>query len=86
MEYFSMTLKEVMENLEQELNQKYSEIMTPLGYYIASELFIELLESVDYLHKQNIIHRNLKPLNILITHGINDRFTRITGFWFSDLS
>jgi hypothetical protein len=80
MEYFSMTLKGLMKNLKQELNQKYSEIMTPLGYYIASELFIELLESVDYLHKQNIIHRNLKPLNIVITDGINDRFTRITGF------
>jgi serine/threonine protein kinase len=48
--------------------------MTPLGYYISSELFIEILESVDYLHKQKVIHEDLTPTNILITDGTNGRF------------
>jgi serine/threonine protein kinase len=51
--------------------------MTPLGYYISSELFIEILESVDYLHKQKVIHRDLKPTNVLITNG---RFVKIADF------
>ncbi len=51
-------------------------------YYISSELLIEILESVDYLHKQNppIIHRDLKPSNILISSGINGRFAKLTDF------
>jgi serine/threonine protein kinase len=80
MELCSMTLKEVMKKLNGELNQKRSEVMTPLGYYISSDLFKEILESVDYLHSQTVIHRDLKPSNILITDGMNGRFVKIADF------
>jgi serine/threonine protein kinase len=80
MELCLMSLKEVMNKLNYELNQKQSQVMTPLGYYIASELSIEILESVDYLHKQKVIHRDLKPNNILITNGMNGRFVKIADF------
>ena len=76
-------LKEVMEILNKELDQKLSHVMTPLGYYISSELFIEILESVDYLHKQNLIHKDLKPENILLTDGQNERFIKIADFGLS---
>jgi alpha-tubulin suppressor-like RCC1 family protein len=80
MELCSKTLKDLINQLNNELNQKAFEVMTPLGYYIASELMIEILESVDYLHKQNLIHRDLKPTNILITDGMNGRFVKIADF------
>jgi hypothetical protein len=80
MELCSKTLKDLINQLNNELNQKAFEVMTPLGYYIASELMIEILESVDYLHKQNVIHRDLKPTNILITDGMNGRFVKIADF------
>jgi serine/threonine protein kinase len=80
MELCLMSLKEVMKKLNNELNQKRNEVMTPLGYYIASELSIEILESVDYLHKQKVIHRDSKPNNILITDGTNGRFVKIADF------
>jgi serine/threonine protein kinase len=80
MEFCLMTLRDVMEKLNNELNQKRSQDMTPLGYYISSQLFEEILESVDYLHKQKIIHRDLKPNNILITDGTNGRFVKIADF------
>jgi alpha-tubulin suppressor-like RCC1 family protein len=56
-------------------------------YYISSELLIEILESVDYLHKQNppIIHRDLKPSNILISFGINGRFAKLADFGLAKL-
>jgi len=54
--------------------------MTHLGYFTSSELFFEILESCDYLHKQNIIHRDLKPTNILITNGLNGRFIKLSDF------
>ncbi len=55
-------------------------MMTPLGYYISSQLFKEILEGVDYLHKQKVIHRDLKPNNVLITDGMNGRFVKIADF------
>jgi serine/threonine protein kinase len=80
MELCLMTLKQLIRKLNIELNRKPNEVMTPLGYYISSELFKEILESVDYLHKQKVIHRDLKPNNILITNGTNGRFVKIADF------
>ncbi len=80
MELCVMSLKELIKQLNKELDQKLNEVMTPLGYYISSELFKEILESVNYLHKQKIIHRDLKPNNILITDGMNGRFVKIGDF------
>jgi len=77
MELCSKTLLDIMNQINEELNQKQNEVMSPTGYYISSELAIEIIESVDYLHKQNLIHRNLKPTNILITNGLNGRFTKL---------
>jgi serine/threonine protein kinase len=59
--------------------------MKPLGYFIASELFNEILEGVDYLHTQNIIHRDLKPSNILVTEGKNGRFVKLADFGLSKI-
>jgi hypothetical protein len=80
MELCSKTLKDLIKQLNEQSNQKPEKVMTPLGYYISSELFIEILESVDYLHKQKVIHRDLKPTNILITDGTNGRFVKIADF------
>jgi serine/threonine protein kinase len=80
MELCLMTLKEAMNKLNNELKQKVSQIMSPVGYYISSEIFKEILESVDYLHRKKVIHRDLKPTNILITGGMNGRFVKLTDF------
>jgi alpha-tubulin suppressor-like RCC1 family protein/tRNA A-37 threonylcarbamoyl transferase component Bud32 len=82
MEFCLMTLKDAIQKLKNELNQKPNQMICPIGYYIASEIFIEILEGVDYLHQQNppIIHRDLKPNNILITNGNNGKFAKLADF------
>jgi hypothetical protein len=74
MELCDKTLRDVINEMDENELFKTEEILTPYGYYIASELFIEILESVDFLHKRNpqIIHRNLRPSNILLKKSIND--------------
>jgi serine/threonine protein kinase len=81
------TLRDIIKQLNTELNQKPFEIMTAMGYYIASELLIETLESVDYLHKQKpqIIHRDLKPTNILIAFKTDGRFVKLADFGLAKL-
>jgi serine/threonine protein kinase len=87
MEYCSETLTKFMEKIKKEMKLKENELLTPICYYIAGELSFELIECVNYLHKQNppIIHRDLKPENILITDGINGRFVKIADFGLSTI-
>jgi hypothetical protein len=38
------TLKDVIEEIDENIKMKSNETLTPIGYYIASELFIEILK------------------------------------------
>jgi hypothetical protein len=85
MEFCCQTLKEVIEYLLNELRENAQQMNKSLCYFICCELLTEIIECVDYLHKQNppIIHRDLKPANILITDGINGRFIKLGDFGLS---
>ncbi len=87
MEYCSTNLENVIKKIKIELNINESERLTPICYYIVSELCIELMLCVNFLHKQkpSIIHRDLKPENILITDGSNGRFVKIADFGLSTM-
>jgi serine/threonine protein kinase len=73
MKYCEKTLDDIICELHKKM--KVNEALTKIGYYIASELFIEILECVKYLHDQNppLIHRDLKPANILLRISKNSR-------------
>jgi serine/threonine protein kinase len=82
MELCLTTLKKVIEQLKLELEIEKSECLPEPAYVISCELFKEILESVDYLHKLKppVIHRDLKPANILLTNGRNGRFVKLGDF------
>jgi serine/threonine protein kinase len=58
----------------------HSEALTPMGYFIISEIFVQILEGVQYLHKKDIIHRDLKPDNILLNESENANYIKIADF------
>jgi serine/threonine protein kinase len=68
MEFCDKTLDDVINEFNENSNLKIDGSLTTIGYYIASKIFIEILEGVNHLHKQNppLIHRDLKPANILL--------------------
>jgi serine/threonine protein kinase len=81
MELCDKTLKEVMNEINKDPKMKLNQILTPMGYFIASRLYIEILEGVQYLHENKIIHRDLNPFNImLIIDSIHERIVRICDF------
>ncbi len=81
MDLCDKTLQQLMDEINNDSNIKDNENLTQIGYYIASQLFIEILECVQYLHKNQIIHRDLYPNNILIQmNGENNRFIKICDF------
>jgi hypothetical protein len=79
MELCDTTLKKIIEEIQSDISfkNKNDNILTPIGYYIASQLFIEIVKGVKYLHQNNIIHRDLNPNNILIKREVIEDFTKI---------
>jgi alpha-tubulin suppressor-like RCC1 family protein len=77
MEVCDTKLLDIMEEMNENSNKNFDDVIT---YSVISELFFQLLCGVDYLHKQNIVHRNLNPSNILINKSIDKNFVKISGF------
>jgi alpha-tubulin suppressor-like RCC1 family protein/serine/threonine protein kinase len=80
MEYCLKSLKEIILQMNNEMDSKPNQLSLEIMYFIGTELLVEILESVEFLHDHNVIHRDLKPENILITDGKNGRFVKIADF------
>jgi serine/threonine protein kinase len=72
-------LKTLIEDIRNNPLMKGKHCLTLSGYCLASDLLIEILEAVNYLHKRKptIIHGNLKPENILFKKVNNSMFIKI---------
>ena len=86
--FFQMDL--CLQSLEDFLKVKRKMFMVKyldIDYYISCLLFKELTECVNYLHglKSPIWHRDLKPLNVLISNGSNGRFLKLCDFGLSKI-
>ena len=47
----------------------------PLGEELGRTYFHQLIEGLEYLHRMSVVHRDLKPDNILFDQNLNLRIT-----------
>jgi serine/threonine protein kinase len=83
MELCRMTLKEAIIKIDGELNQSRNKQITTIGAFIATQLFHEIVNGVQFLHSSSpslIMHRDLKPENIYVTDGKGGNFIKIGDF------
>jgi hypothetical protein len=81
MEFYKITLKQFIDDMRKDSVLYFDRTLTLLGYYISSQIFIEILEAVDYMHKHNKFLGNLKPNNILLKKVSDGRTVRIADFY-----
>ena len=75
MELCDIDLNHFIQQKEIVFSMNEKSTLNPIDYFISTELLIELIEAVNYLHslKPPIIHRDLKPQNILLKVDENKR-------------
>lgn len=59
----------VMEKGDSDLRKVLQTYKTPLPLYTLVNLWHQMLQSVNYIHKNDVIHSDLKPENFLLVRG-----------------
>jgi len=80
------SLSDVLTQMRLYFNRQIKQLLPPLGYYMASELLIEILTAIQDLHSRDppIIHRDIKPDNLLVhSEPHRGKFIKLADFGLS---
>jgi hypothetical protein len=84
MELCDMTLNRFIDEIDKTLTKDNNGFL--LNYFVKSELSLEILKGINYLHKNSITHSDLRPSNILLKRENNSIKVKISNFCLSKIS
>jgi len=75
MELCETKLESLLNDINSEFKQDFDTGLTPIGFYLASRFFVEIVEGLNFLHsqKQPIVHCDFRLSNILVKSTLNLR-------------
>jgi hypothetical protein len=76
MELCDKTLRNIMYEINTNSNTTCNGKLTAIGFHVVIRLFFEIVEKVQHLHKNDIIHRDLNPENIMLKDNGRSLFPR----------
>jgi serine/threonine protein kinase len=81
-EFCDMSLRDAIETINKEIKEiDKNNSFQRMRAYLATNIFLEILQGVKYLHDLNLVHKDLKPGNILITlNNSSSNFVKIADF------
>ena len=65
--FYKMKILMVFEFCTEDLHNSIHARTSPFSVLQVRQMVYQLLKGVDYLHKNNFFHRDLKPQNVLLT-------------------
>ena len=72
----------VMEYVEGQTLSEVIQAAAPVPFNHAARTFFQVLEAIGYAHQNNVVHRDVKPANIMVT---NDGTVKVTDFGIAKL-
>ena len=57
----------------------------PMSEKMACEKFCQIISAVEYCHTKNIVHRDLKLENIMMSSGLDSAIPKIVDFGLSKI-
>jgi serine/threonine protein kinase len=61
----------IFEYVESDLKNFISKFKGSMPMQLIKQILRQILEGIDYIHLEGILHRDLKPQNILVNYNIN---------------
>ena len=80
MELSRCNLKDFMMAKSTFFSRQFREPMCETEYFVSWWIWKQLIECIDYIHDQGLIHCSLNPSNILISTNNNGRFIKVGEF------
>jgi hypothetical protein len=79
MDLCDKNLPDIFDEFKEDFLMREDGHLSLIGFFIACDIFLQILKGVEYLHKKNIVHENLKSSKVLLKLSGNGDYVKVSG-------